>query len=300
MASRSSALISNPIGATRRPARRHPEPRHRFRRGHSRSFHRRIQADERCARTLRRIDRREPRFQEDDRRGVAGADRLRCRPGAPGRLEEMGWPPPDTAVVARASRFPDVERTRAAQHLGRQDGRAGPRELGRSRDLRPRRSSTFATCSRRRLYKAPPDCVDVPTIAKAHARRLAVEWLEQKSRVLWPLASPEGPIRLGPVVRPKGRTGEDRIDYQVIKANVDPWACCAGSPAGSTRWRLQRRRFRVRPSLSRRRLDRQRVQCRMHRGGGDVRQAGRARDRRDRPTSSTARPSCISSAVSAA
>ena len=37
---------------------------------------------------------------------------------------------------------------------------------------------------------------------------------------------------------PKDTTGEDRIDYQVIKANVDPWACCAGSPAGSTRWRL--------------------------------------------------------------
>ena len=88
------------------------------------------------------------------------------------------------------------------------------------------------------LYKAPPNCVGVPTIAKDNARRLAVEWLEEKSRVLWPTPSASGAFDWNLLFDPEGRCGTDRIDYQIVKANVDPWACCAGSPAGSTRWRL--------------------------------------------------------------
>jgi len=88
------------------------------------------------------------------------------------------------------------------------------------------------------LYRLPPACVDVPKIAKARARRLAVEWLERKSRVLWPSASPDDAFDWDLLFDPRGRSGEYRLDDQVIKANVDPWACCAGSPAGSTQWRL--------------------------------------------------------------
>ena len=65
-----------------------------------------------------------------------------------------------------------------------------------------------------------------------------MEWLKQKSQVLWPPASLGDPFDWNLLFDPNETTGEDRIDYQVIKANVDPWACCAGSPAGSTRWRL--------------------------------------------------------------
>jgi len=88
------------------------------------------------------------------------------------------------------------------------------------------------------LYKERSDCPGVPQAAKCLALQLAVGWLENSSRVLWPLASPGGTFDWNVLYDPKGRTGKDRLDYQVVKANVDPWACCTGSPAGSTRWRL--------------------------------------------------------------
>ena len=77
-----------------------------------------------------------------------------------------------------------------------------------------------------------------PVSRKPARAELAVEWLKQKSQVLWPPASLGDPFDWNLLFDPDETTGEDRIDYQVIKANVDPWACCAGSPAGSTRWRL--------------------------------------------------------------
>ena len=36
----------------------------------------------------------------------------------------------------------------------------------------------------------------------------------------------------------RSREGRLRIKDQIVKANIDPSACCAGSPAGSTQWRL--------------------------------------------------------------
>jgi uncharacterized protein with NAD-binding domain and iron-sulfur cluster len=88
------------------------------------------------------------------------------------------------------------------------------------------------------LYKEPPKRSAVPRAAKRLARRLAVGWFESSSRVLWPLASPNGTFDWNVLYDPEGRTGKDRLDYQIVKANVDPWSCCTGSPAGSTRWRL--------------------------------------------------------------
>ena len=88
------------------------------------------------------------------------------------------------------------------------------------------------------LYKEPPDRPGVPEEAKCRAHRLAVDWFENGSRVFWPLASPNDTFDWNVLYDPEGRTGKDRLDYQVVKANIDPWACCTGSPAGSTRWRL--------------------------------------------------------------
>jgi uncharacterized protein with NAD-binding domain and iron-sulfur cluster len=89
------------------------------------------------------------------------------------------------------------------------------------------------------LYKEPPECAETPHKAHRHALRLAVEWLEERSRVLWPAASPSDVFDWNVLYDPEGRSGADRIYYQVVKANVDPSACCTGSPAGSTRWRLR-------------------------------------------------------------
>jgi len=89
------------------------------------------------------------------------------------------------------------------------------------------------------LYKAPPECTGIPSKAHCLARGLAVEWFETKSRVLWRLASPSGTFDWYVLFDKGGRQGEDRIDGQVAKANIDPSACCAGSPAGSTQSRLR-------------------------------------------------------------
>ena len=87
------------------------------------------------------------------------------------------------------------------------------------------------------LYKEPPECTDTPHKAHCHAVRLVVKWLEERSRVLWPAANPNDVFDWNVLYDPEGRCGADRIHYQVVKANVDPSACCTGSPAGSTRWR---------------------------------------------------------------
>lgn len=81
--------------------------------------------------------------------------------------------------------------------------------------------------------------LEVPNIAARKARELAVDWFKTKSRVVWPRSNRDKTFNWDLLFDREGRKGEDRIDDQVVKANVDPWACCAGSPAGSTQWRLR-------------------------------------------------------------
>ena len=89
------------------------------------------------------------------------------------------------------------------------------------------------------LFREPPSRAGVPHAAKEKADRLALYWFKEKSRMLWPSASPLGTFDWNVLFDPEGRQGEDRLKYQVVKANVDPWACCVGSPTGSTQWRLK-------------------------------------------------------------
>jgi len=152
-------------------------------------------------------------------------------------LKEMGWPPSKSSFGKVKADFP-MSNGPSPLNICADRTVVLDRENWGKRRLAPKSLQYLCDAFETSLYKAPPHCLDVPKIAKARARRLAVEWLEQKSRVLWPWASPDGAFDWNVLFDPKGRTGEDRIDYQVIKANVDPWACCAGSPAGSTRWRL--------------------------------------------------------------
>jgi uncharacterized protein with NAD-binding domain and iron-sulfur cluster len=88
------------------------------------------------------------------------------------------------------------------------------------------------------LYREPPKQVGVQEEADRQAHRLAVHWLESKSSLVWPCASASGGFDWNVLFDPLGREGRHRIHYQVVKAHVDPSACCAGSPAGSTQWRL--------------------------------------------------------------
>jgi uncharacterized protein with NAD-binding domain and iron-sulfur cluster len=152
-------------------------------------------------------------------------------------LEDMGWRPPDNPFGKDKIDFP-MSNGPAPLNIWADRTVVLSRENWSGVNPAPKSLQYLCDAFETSLYKAPPTCVDAPGIAKAHAGRLAVEWLEQKSQVLWPPASPGDPFDWDLLFDPNDRTGEDRIDYQVIKANVDPWACCAGSPAGSTRWRL--------------------------------------------------------------
>jgi uncharacterized protein with NAD-binding domain and iron-sulfur cluster len=151
-------------------------------------------------------------------------------------LKDMRWPPPD--LVNEDENHSPMSNGPSPLNIWADRTVVLSRENWSAANPAPKSLQYLCDAFETSLYKAPPTRADVPKIAKAHARRLAVEWLEQKSRVLWPPARPGDRFDWKLLFDTKRRTNEHRIDYQVIKANVDPWACCAGSPAGSTRWRL--------------------------------------------------------------
>ena len=153
--------------------------------------------------------------------------------------EQLGWPPPQLALGGgQAADYPTstgprplniwADRTRVLKYENWAGAYRAPVSLQYLCDV-------LETS----LFKEPPNQTGVPEKAACLARKLAVEWFAEKSRVLWPLASPRGDFNWNFLFDPEGRERECRIDYQVVKANVDPWACCAGSPAGSTQWRLR-------------------------------------------------------------
>ena len=178
-------------------------------------------------------------------------------------LEDMGWRPPLDLAGEHKIDFP-MSNGPSPLNIWADRTVVLHREHGRKKRLAPKSLEYLCDAFETSLYKAPADCVDVPKIAKACARRLAVEWLEQKSHLLWPRTSHSGAFDWDLLFDPEDRTGEKRIDYQVIKANVD-LGVLRGFAGGIDSVASSRRRFRVRPSLSRGRLDRHRVQYRMHR-----------------------------------
>jgi uncharacterized protein with NAD-binding domain and iron-sulfur cluster len=88
------------------------------------------------------------------------------------------------------------------------------------------------------LYRQPPDDAGAPARGEEEARRLAVEWLNDAARDIWPNAATETGFRWEVLSDPGGRVGEARLDAQYIRANVDPCECCSISLAGDSRYRL--------------------------------------------------------------
>ena len=80
--------------------------------------------------------------------------------------------------------------------------------------------------------------------ANDEARKLAADWFRQKARLYWLRAAGRSATGAAgfawtTLEDPRDRKGSARLDAQVVKANVDPWACCCSSAAGSTAWRLK-------------------------------------------------------------
>jgi uncharacterized protein with NAD-binding domain and iron-sulfur cluster len=70
-------------------------------------------------------------------------------------------------------------------------------------------------------------------------RKLAIDWFETRASTLWPGAVSGGAFNWTVLHASAEMKGRDRIDAQVLTANVDPSACCASSAAGMTQWRLK-------------------------------------------------------------
>ena len=104
---------------------------------------------------------------------------------------------------------------------------------------KPKSLHYFCSVLPSQLYLRPPGESDVPAKALAVARAQAIKWFEKKARYVWPTAFNHGKFNWKVLFDPKNRLGSDRINAQILRANVDPSSCCVASTAGSTEWRLK-------------------------------------------------------------
>ena len=104
-------------------------------------------------------------------------------------LKDMGWRPPDNPFGADKVDFPMVNGP-APLNIWADRTVVLDRENWGEVDAAPASLQYLCDVLETPLYKAPPARAGVPGIARNDARRLAVGWLEQKSQVLWPPASP--------------------------------------------------------------------------------------------------------------
>jgi uncharacterized protein with NAD-binding domain and iron-sulfur cluster len=89
------------------------------------------------------------------------------------------------------------------------------------------------------LFRKSANTPNVMKTANERARKAVLFWLLNEAAVLWPKVGSGASFDWSLLFDPANGSGEERLDGQIIKANVSPTDCCAGSPAGSTRWRLQ-------------------------------------------------------------
>jgi uncharacterized protein with NAD-binding domain and iron-sulfur cluster len=88
------------------------------------------------------------------------------------------------------------------------------------------------------LYKQAASVSQTPAQASAEVRDIAMKFLTTKAHGMWPLASSGNGFDWNLLFDPGQRTGEQRLDAQYWRANIDPTECTVGSPVGSTRFRL--------------------------------------------------------------
>jgi uncharacterized protein with NAD-binding domain and iron-sulfur cluster len=88
------------------------------------------------------------------------------------------------------------------------------------------------------LFTEPAGTYGVMALSQKLALETATYWFENKAAILWPKVVSNGSFDWDLLFDPNECDGKDRLGFQVVKANVSPTDCCAGSPPGSTRWRL--------------------------------------------------------------
>ena len=88
------------------------------------------------------------------------------------------------------------------------------------------------------LYMRPASASQTPAEASAEVRQIARTFLMTQAQAQWPLASTGSSFDWSLLFDPRNQTGEQRLNAQYWRANVDPTECTVGSPFGTTRFRL--------------------------------------------------------------
>jgi uncharacterized protein with NAD-binding domain and iron-sulfur cluster len=143
-------------------------------------------------------------------------------------LADLGWPETTAALVGGPP--PLSIWTDMTQLLDVEDwGEDAPKSLHYF-------CNVFASSD----YRDPAAVGDAVERAQAQT----VDWFERNAAQFWPKAVNHGAegetdFDWDVLEDPQNRKGSERLKSQIVKANVDPWACCCGSAAGSTGWRLR-------------------------------------------------------------
>jgi uncharacterized protein with NAD-binding domain and iron-sulfur cluster len=88
------------------------------------------------------------------------------------------------------------------------------------------------------LYAAPSCEAATPATAAADIRVRTVDWLNAYSGITWPTARIGDGFDWDVLCAPTGAQGHARLDWQFLRANIDPTECTVGSDAGTTKYRL--------------------------------------------------------------
>lgn len=91
------------------------------------------------------------------------------------------------------------------------------------------------------LYRAPSSQTDAPALARQQFVARTREQFERYARSIWPKAVTPGTDALDYAVlhAPAGTTGLERFEAQYFRSNINPTECIVGTPANSTRFRIE-------------------------------------------------------------
>jgi uncharacterized protein with NAD-binding domain and iron-sulfur cluster len=148
-------------------------------------------------------------------------------------LEGLGWPASRGRVPVDATPEPLDVWSDMSQLLSRE---------GWCRENRPGSVQFFCGPLVGDFSRRPATDPCVPTAAHHAVRETARTWFTTHAGVLWPKAvvSHGSPgLDWDVLVDPSGATGQQRLDAQYLRANINPSELYVQSPAGSTRHRLR-------------------------------------------------------------
>jgi uncharacterized protein with NAD-binding domain and iron-sulfur cluster len=153
---------------------------------------------------------------------------------------ELGWPPRDAVVPSEGEGKAAISTGPGPLDIWADMSQVLKYEHWRPYPEGPKSLQYLCGVLETQLYREPPDSdINVQLEANALARKLTIQWLNEKAHYVWPDAIIDGHFDWSVLFETGGCEGCARIDSQVVRANVDPSSCCVGSAAGSTQWRLK-------------------------------------------------------------